>query len=123
MAYIVKVDNREFKVDLKRDGDNFTVHLDGARKVAEVVHEKGSQMTLVIDNKPFRIVLASNKHVIVNDEIYSIEIVDEQIGRLIKAGPEKVHKKELAIKSPMPGLIIAKRWNCEEIACCRRTDS
>ncbi len=106
MAYIVKVDSKEFRVDLKREGNNFRMYLDGEERFAEVVHEEGSQMTLIIDNKPFRIILASNEHVMVNDQVYSIEIVDEQIGRLIKVGPEKAHKKEMAIKSPMPGLII-----------------
>ena len=72
----------------------------------ELTHKEGDQLALIIDNKPFTVVLESDGHIVVNDEIYSVEIVDEQISKLIKASPERFHKREMAIRAPMPGLII-----------------
>ena len=106
MAYIVKVDNREFKVDLEKDGRGFKVYLDGKERIVEVVNEKGTQVTLIIDNRSFNITLESDGQILVNNEAYSIEITDEQIQKFIKAGTKNIHEKELAIKAPMPGLIV-----------------
>lgn len=106
MAFIIKVDNKEFKVDLKQKGKDFKIYLDGKEIKVEVAHKQGAQLSLIIDDKPFNIVLESDDQILVNDETYSVEIVDEQIQKLIKASPEKFLTKELAIKVPMPGLII-----------------
>lgn len=106
MTYIVKVDNDEFKIDLKKEGKDFKVLLNGKERNVEVAHEEGTQFTLIVDNKPYNIVLESDGNTRVNDEIYSVKVVDEQIQKSIKASPDKFHKKELVIKSPMPGLII-----------------
>jgi biotin carboxyl carrier protein len=106
MAYIIKVDDKEFRIDLYRDGDNFRVYLNGKEKTVELVQQDNNQLTLIVDNKPFSIIVGSNEGIVVNDERYSVEIFDEQIGKLIKIGPERIHKKELAIKAPMPGLIV-----------------
>ena len=106
MAYIVKVDNREFKVYLEKDGRDFRVYLDGKERIVEVVSEIGTQLTLIIDNRSFNIILESDGQILVNNEAYSIEITDEQIQKFIKASAKKTHEKELAIKAPMPGLIV-----------------
>lgn len=106
MSYIVKIDDKEFKVELQKEGNNFKVYLNGKERNVEVANEKGARLILIVDNKPFNVILESANHILVNGEIYSTEIFDEQIQKLIKASPEKLHKKELTIKAPMPGLII-----------------
>jgi biotin carboxyl carrier protein len=106
MAFIIKVDNKEFKVDLKQEGKDFKVYLDGKEMKVEVAYEQGAQLTLIVDDKPFNIVLELDDQILVNDEAYSIEILDEQIQKLIKTSPKEFITKELAIKVPMPGLII-----------------
>ncbi|KPL15096.1 hypothetical protein AMJ74_02165 [candidate division WOR_3 bacterium SM1_77] len=50
--------------------------------------------------------LESEDQIRVNSETYSVTVMDEQIQKLIKASPEKFHKKELAVKAVMPGLVI-----------------
>ncbi len=106
MAFIIKVDNKEFKVDMEQVGRDFSICLDGKEMKVEVVHEQGAQLTLIVDDKPFNIVLELDDQILVNDEAYSIEILDEQIQKLIKTSPKELFTKELAIKVPMPGLII-----------------
>ena len=106
MAYIAKIDNKEFKVDLKQEGKGFKVYLDGKPKVVTVASDKGSRLTLIIDDKPFDVVLENDDHIVVGGESYKVEIFHEQVGRLMKASAGRSEKRELAVKAAMPGLII-----------------
>jgi biotin carboxyl carrier protein len=106
MAYVVKVDDKEFKVELEKKGNLFDVVIDGQQKFVELVQQKGDKMLLLIDKKPYRIVLDTDDRLMVNDELYHAEILDEQIQKLLKASPQSLHKKDLVLKAPMPGLVI-----------------
>lgn len=107
MAYIIKVDNKEFKADIKKEGDNFKILLNGKEFKTEIIPDKNrSQFSLIIDQKPYIVFIDSDNQISVNGEIYATEVIDEQIQKLIKAGPSAVHKKELTITAPMPGLVI-----------------
>jgi biotin carboxyl carrier protein len=106
MAYVVKVDDKEFKVDIERSGRSFTVFLNGKQTNVEVAREEGSQLTLIIGSRSYTIALESEDQIVVNGEAYSVEVVDEDIQRFMKAAPDRLQKKELAIKGVMPGLVI-----------------
>lgn len=106
MVYIIKVDNKEFKVDLKQEGKGFKVYLDGKPREVTVANDQGSRLTLIIDDKPFDVILEADDHIVVGGESYNVEIFDEQIQKLIKASTGKSEKRELAVKAAMPGLII-----------------
>ncbi len=106
MAYIAKIDNKEFKVDLKQEGKGFKVYLDGKPWVVTVASDKGSRLTLIIDDKPFDVILEADDHIFVGGESYNVEIFDEQVGRLMKASAGRSEKRELAVEAAMPGLII-----------------
>jgi biotin carboxyl carrier protein len=106
MAYVVKIDDKEFKVELEKKGNLFDAVIDGRLKHVELMHQDGEKFLLLIDKKPYRIVLDSADGIMVNDELYQTEILDEQIQKLIKASPRSLHKKELVLRAPMPGLVI-----------------
>jgi biotin carboxyl carrier protein len=106
MAYIVDVDGREFRVDVKKEDGRLIVSLNGEEVRVEVAHEQGSQLMLIVEDRPFAVVVESDSRVLVNGEAYTVDIVDEQIQRMIKASPELAHKKELAVKAVMPGLVV-----------------
>ena len=107
LAYIVKVDGREFRVDVTREGEGYIVSLNGERKNVVIAHEDKIKLTLIVDNKPFTIVREHDENQIrVNSNIYAVQVSDEQIQELIKAGPGKSRKQELAIKAIMPGLVV-----------------
>ena len=107
MSYLVKIDNKKFKLDIKREGNYFKIFLNDKKINAEIISgDKNYQLTLIIDNKPYSIVFDSDNQISVNEEQYATEVVDEQIQKLIKVSPETVHKKELAVTAPMPGLVI-----------------
>ena len=106
MAYVVKVDNKEFKVDVERSGRSLTVFLNGKRTNVEVAREEGSQLTLIIGNRSYTIAMDSEDQIVVNGESYTVEVIDEDIQRFMKAAPDRLQKKELSIKGVMPGLVI-----------------
>lgn len=106
MAYVVKIDDREFRVELEKKGDMFDVMIDGQHKSVELVQQDGDKLLLLIDRKPYRIVLDTDDRLIVNDELYHAEILDEQIQKLLKASPQSLLKKDLVLAAPMPGLVI-----------------
>jgi len=106
MAYIVRVDDKEFKVELKKEGKDYKVLINGLEKNVGFVAGGERRLSFVVDNKPFDVVFESDGRVTVADQGYSVEIFDEQIQKLIKVGPEKKHKKEVVLKALMPGLII-----------------
>ena len=107
MAYIVKVDDKEYKIDIKKESNKLKILLDSKEIQGEIVSRNtDSQLTLFIDNKPYSISLDSDSQISVNGEEYLIEVIDEQIQKLIKATPEAIHKKEVIITAPMPGLVI-----------------
>jgi biotin carboxyl carrier protein len=106
MAYVVKVDNKEFKVDIERVGKGFTVFLNGKKTNVEVAHEEGSQLTLIVGTQSYTIAVESDDEIVVNGEAYSVEVVDEDVQRFMKAAPDRLQKKELAIKGVMPGLVL-----------------
>jgi len=106
MAYVVKIDDKEFKVELEKKGNLFDVMIDGQRKSVELMQHDGDKLLLLIDKKPYRIILDTDDRLIVNDEWYHAEILDEQIQKLLKASPQSLHKKDLVLTAPMPGLVI-----------------
>jgi biotin carboxyl carrier protein len=106
VSYIVNVENQEFRVDVIKDRKGYTAFLNGDKMRVEVARAEGNQLTLIVNNRPFVIMLESEDQIRVNSETYSVTVMDEQIQKLIKASPEKFHKKELAVKAVMPGLVI-----------------
>ncbi len=106
MAYMVDVDGREFRVDIKKGEGRFVVSLNGEEVQVEIAHEQGSQLMLIVKDRPFAVIVESDSQVLVNGETYTVDVVDEQIQRMIKASPELAHRKELAVKAVMPGLVI-----------------
>jgi biotin carboxyl carrier protein len=106
VAYIVNVDGKEFKVAIRRQDGSFEFFLNDKKVDVEIAHENDAQMTLVINDRPFTIVVESDDQVLVNGQTYMVDVVDEQIRRFVKAGPDQSHKTDLAVKAVMPGLVI-----------------
>jgi biotin carboxyl carrier protein len=107
MSYIVKIDDKEFRIDITKEGDRFKILLNNQELPAEVVAGyHGARFTLIVNKKLYDIVFNSDNQISVNEEEYTAEIYDEQVHKLIKASPEASHKKEIVITVPMPGLVI-----------------
>lgn len=111
MAYIIKIEDKEFKGDIKKGGNKFYIMLDGREIEAEVANLDRENLTIIIENKPYQIFLDGENQLTINNESYSFEIIDEQVAKILKAGPETVHKKEVTVTAPMPGLVIEVEVN------------
>jgi biotin carboxyl carrier protein len=103
---IVKVDDKVIKVEVRKQDNKFCVFLNGAAKQVKVADNRGSNMTLIIDDKPFDVIFADESTIIVNNQEYAVDIFNEQVARLMKTGAGKFQKQELVVKAAMPGLII-----------------
>ncbi len=107
MIYIVRVDDKEFKLDITREGDRFRILLNNKEIYAKIASGYcDSKLALVIDNKLYNIVFDVNNRISVNEEEYATEVFDEQIHKLIKSSPKAEHRKEVMITVPMPGLVV-----------------
>lgn len=107
MAYIVKIDDREFRVRIERKDGDFIILLDDKEIHTEVLSAEGnSRLALVVDREPFTIFFDEDNHVFVNGESYAAEVIDEQKQKLLKGSSNTFVEKELTIKAPMPGLVL-----------------
>jgi biotin carboxyl carrier protein len=106
VSYAVHVDKKEFRVDILKGNGGYIASLNGEKISIEVARDDGDQLTLIVNNRPYVVVLESEDQIRVNGETYLVNVLDEQIQKLIKTSPEKFHKKELAVKAVMPGLVI-----------------
>lgn len=106
MVDIVKVDDKVIKIEVKKQDEKFCVFLNGKTRRVEVADDRGSHMTLIVDDKPFDVVFADDNTIIVNNQEYSVDIFNEQVAKLMKTGVGKSKKQGLVVKAAMPGLII-----------------
>lgn len=106
MADVVKVENQAIKVEVKKQGEKFCIFLNGEARQVKVADKRGSHMTLIVDDKPFDVIFADDSTIIVNNQEYTVEILDEQVAKLMKTGAAESRKQELVVKAAMPGLII-----------------
>lgn len=111
MAYILKIEDKEYRGDITKAGNLLNVSLDGNNFQVEIARMDKDHFTLIIDNKPYEIFFETQSQLTINGEVYSFEIIDEQLAKVLKAGPEATHKKEVIITAPMPGLVIEVEVN------------
>lgn len=115
--YIVKVDNKEFRVEIERGSEGFNVLLDGKRVKAEVIGAFGGGITsrelpvhlsLIVENKVYDVVIENKDTISVDGERFRVKVEDEMLSYYcgIGAKPKVEHAEEVAVRVPMPGLVI-----------------
>ena len=107
MSYIVRVDGREFRIDIVREGSHFKISLNNKDIKAEMASAySNSQLSLIIDSKLYTVVFDADNKIAVNAEEYVAEVFDEHVHTLFKTSAAVGLKHEVVITVPMPGLII-----------------
>lgn len=106
MAYIVKIDDKEFKCDIEKSGNSYVVSLNGKNIQVEVADIDKETLTLIINYRPYQIHIGKDNKITVDRDEYTFEVVDEKIAQVLNTGAETAHKKEAIISAPMPGLVI-----------------
>ncbi len=106
MAYIIKIDDKEFKGDIKKEENLFYIMIDGKEVKAEIADIDKDVLTILVENKLYQINLDGENQLTVNGESYSFEIMDEQVAKILKSAHDAGVKKEITVTAPMPGLVI-----------------
>ena len=109
MKYITTVNDRQYSIEIDQegritvDGDAFDVDF---HSLAE-----GGILSLILNNHSLEAIVEERDQaweVLIRGELYSVQVQDERAYRLAMArGVTAEVTGEAAIKSPMPGLIIA----------------
>jgi biotin carboxyl carrier protein len=106
MAYAVKVDEREFRIDVRTEASGFEVVVDGIKHVVEIVDSSQHGFTMIVDQQPYAVVNNGGDQFVVNDEPFTVRVADEQIQKIMVSNQDTYAKKEVTIKAPMPGLVL-----------------
>ncbi len=108
MKYITTVNNKTFTVEINREGE--LIINDEIRKIDFHQNESNSIVSLIIDNQSYEVIVEEhedNYQVMITGDLYEVAVTDEREQRLARATGGLVSAAgEIAIKSPMPGLIV-----------------
>ncbi len=109
MKYITTVNDQEFVIEIDQDDE---VVVNGERYAVDFQQlPEGGLTSLLLNNQSFEAVVEERENaweVLVRGELYSVTVLDERAHRLAQArGSSADMSGEAAMKSPMPGIIIA----------------
>lgn len=112
MKYKVKVEDKDFQIDIIEQDGAFKVNLDGKPVLADSISTRGkNHVSFLFNNKSFDLEFSRNEDkvsVFLNGKRYECVLEDERTQRLKRLEKLKVEtKKEKELKSPMPGLVTA----------------
>lgn len=111
MIYNVKVDDKEYKLEIVEGQKTLEVYLDGRNIKTDNNTIKKDRLNLFFqDNKPYELQISPNDtgyHCWLNSRMSSCEVVDEKTARFAKLmGNGSRAKKRNTLKAPMPGLVV-----------------
>jgi len=112
MAYIVNMDEIEYKVYVKEiEANKFEVHIDDKSYIVDARLTEGSVYSLLINNESFEVDVDykgdGNYYVLTEGDLFKIKVMDEIKAKLLqRRGSKGVEGKQI-IKSEMPGRVIS----------------
>jgi biotin carboxyl carrier protein len=111
MIYNVKVDEKDFKLEIIEGGKNLEVKLNGKKlKLGNQQSGLGRLTMFLQDNRPFELELSKDNGVYdcwVNSRLSRCEVIDEKTAKYAKLmGASLGAGKANVLKAPMPGLVV-----------------
>lgn len=112
MKYIVKIEGKNFQIDItERDGE-LEIDLDGKPVSADSIKIKGKNLvSFLFNHRSFDLEFSKNQNevsVFLNGRRYDCLLEDEKSLRLKQFGGLEIEtKKERELRTPMPGLVTA----------------
>lgn len=110
MKYLTTVNGQTFEIELDKDG---RLTINGQERHVDFYHISEALYSALIDNKSVEALVENQDgryQVLLEGDLYDVEVLDERQQRLMGAsGGFSVAQGEIAIRSPMPGLIVAVR--------------
>jgi len=112
MAYLVKMDDVEYKVLVKEiEANKFEVHIDDKSYVVDARLTEGSVYSLLINNESFEADIdykgENNYHVLTEGDLFKINVIDEMKAKLLQRRGGGVVEGKQVLKSDMPGRVIS----------------
>jgi biotin carboxyl carrier protein len=109
MKYITIVNDQHYIIEIGHEGQ---IEVDGQEYEIDFEQlSEGGILSLLLNNRSFEAIVEEREQdweVLIHGELYTVFVQDEQAYRLAKErGVAPDEAGEAAIKSPMPGLIIA----------------
>jgi acetyl/propionyl-CoA carboxylase alpha subunit len=110
MRYIVKIEDKNFEIDItERDGE-LEIDLDGKPVSADSMEIKGKNLvSFLFNHRSFDLEFFKNRNevsVFLNGKRYDCVLEDEKSLRLKQLGGLEIEtKKERELRTPMPGLV------------------
>lgn len=106
--YTTTVGDRTFQIVIHTDG---SVEVDGRRVAVDLQHIVGDQVwSMLVNNHSYEVYaefIEGEWRVLVDGERHDVDVEDERLRRLrALSGPGHAPAGDLAIKAPMPGLIV-----------------
>ncbi|MCE7946707.1 MAG: biotin/lipoyl-binding protein [Chloroflexi bacterium CFX4] len=110
MKYLTTVNGQTFEIELDKDG---RLTINGEERHVDFYHISEALYSALINNKSVEALVENQDgryQVLLAGDLYDVEVLDERQQRLMSAsGGFGVAQGEIAIRSPMPGLIVAVR--------------
>ncbi len=110
MSYIAKLDNVEYKVDVKEiDTDKFEVVIDEKSYIVDTQLTESSVYSLIINGESFETDVDSRNgvyEIITEGDLFKIEVMDELKKKMLERRGGGAAEGKQVIKSEMPGAII-----------------
>jgi pyruvate carboxylase subunit B len=109
MIYTVILGDHTYEIEIDQDG---RVKVDGQPSQVDIQNLNGGTLfSLLVDHRSYEILVeseADDYHVLLGGKRYDVVVQDERTRHLAKVGqPTKGLVEEVAIKAPMPGLVVA----------------
>lgn len=112
MKYIVKIEDKNFQIDITERDGGLKIELAGKPVSADSIQTRGkNHVSFLFNHKSFDLEFSKNEEkvsVFLNGKRYDCLLEDERTLRLKQLGGLKIEtKREKELKSPMPGLVTA----------------
>lgn len=116
MAYLVKMDNVDYKVRVTEiEANKFEVSIDDKSYIVDARLTEGSVYSLLINNESFEADVdykgENNYHVLTEGDLFKINVMDEMKAKLMQRRGGGVVEGKQVIKSEMPGRVISVKVN------------
>lgn len=107
MKYAVTVGDKSYNIEVGGDGE---IEIDGVPHQVDIQNIDGySLFSLLLDNRSYELIVereGQEFRMLLEGKMYTLRVTDERARRLMEA-PERVPSEEVAVKAPMPGLVVA----------------
>jgi biotin carboxyl carrier protein len=111
VKYVVTVGDKSYNIEVGGDRE---IEIDGVRHQVDIQNIDGySLFSLLLDNRSYELIVEREREefrILLEGEMYTVCVTDERARRLMEA-PGKVPSGEVAVKAPMPGLVVAVAAN------------